>query len=158
MVNPLSPWLVGITGIRAKDSHANAEAEATMSARSCVSPASRRRVRAPTDPCGAPLPAPPVFYRRGRPDIEIDAPFLHLHLNRWRPSSCGGCTRTRKNILANTWRGSSSSRKIFTGLPTSSISSRSLRDVRNVLRSLYRGLIQLKRLPDDGPDIVEVWL
>ena len=38
------------------------------------------------------------------------------------------------------------------------ISSRSLRDVRNVLRSLYRGLIQLKRLPDDGPDIVEVWL
>ena len=28
MVNPLSPWLVGITGIRAKDSHANAEAEA----------------------------------------------------------------------------------------------------------------------------------
>ena len=37
-------------------------------------------------------------------------------------------------------------------------SSRSLRDVRNVLRSLYRGLIQLKRLPDDGPDIVEVWL
>jgi hypothetical protein len=39
-----------------------------------------------------------------------------------------------------------------------SISSRSLRDVRNVLRSLYRGLIQLKRLPDDEPHIVEVWL
>ena len=39
-----------------------------------------------------------------------------------------------------------------------SISSRSLRDVRNVLRSLYRGLIQLKRSPDDEPHIVEVWL
>ena len=39
-----------------------------------------------------------------------------------------------------------------------SISSRSLRDVRNVLRSLYRGLIQLKRPPDDEPHIVGVWL
>ena len=39
------------------------------------------------------------------------------------------------------------------------ISSRSLRDVRNVLRSLYSGLIQLKkRPPDDEPHIVEVWL
>ena len=38
------------------------------------------------------------------------------------------------------------------------ISSRSLRDVRNVLQRLYPGLIQLKRLPDDGPHIVEVWL
>ena len=46
----------------------------------------------------------------------------------------------------------------FYGPTYESISSRSLRDVRNVLRSLYRGLIQLKRLPDDGPDIVEVWL
>jgi hypothetical protein len=29
-----------------------------------------------------PPPPPPVFYRRwrGRPDIEIDAPFFHLHL------------------------------------------------------------------------------
>jgi hypothetical protein len=39
-----------------------------------------------------------------------------------------------------------------------SISSRSLRDVRSVLRSLYSGLIQLKRPPDDEPHIVEVWL
>ena len=39
-----------------------------------------------------------------------------------------------------------------------SISSRSLRDVRNLLRSLYPGLIQLKRPPDDEPHIVEVWL
>jgi hypothetical protein len=39
-----------------------------------------------------------------------------------------------------------------------SISSRSLRDVRNVLRSLYPGLIQLNRPPDDEPHIVEVWL
>ena len=39
-----------------------------------------------------------------------------------------------------------------------SISSRSLRDVRNVLRSLYPGLIQLKRPPDDEPYLVEVWL
>src|SRR6516225_3980046 len=37
----------------------------------------------------------------------------------------------------------------FYGPSDESISSRSLRDVRNVLRSLYRGLIQLKRLPDD---------
>ena len=30
----------------------------------------------------APLPPPPVFYRRwrGRHDIKIDAPFFHLHL------------------------------------------------------------------------------
>ena len=46
----------------------------------------------------------------------------------------------------------------FFGPNSESISSRSLRDVRNVLRSLYRGLIQLKRLPDDEPHIVEVWL
>ena len=46
----------------------------------------------------------------------------------------------------------------FYGPTDELISSRSLKDVRNVLRSLYRGLIQLKRLPDDGPDIVEVWL
>jgi hypothetical protein len=46
----------------------------------------------------------------------------------------------------------------FYGPNSESISSRSLRDVRNVLRSLYRGLIQLKRLPDDEPHIVEVWL
>jgi hypothetical protein len=39
-----------------------------------------------------------------------------------------------------------------------SISSRSLTDVRNVLRSLYPGLIQLERTPDDEPHIVEVWL
>ena len=38
------------------------------------------------------------------------------------------------------------------------ISSRSLTDVRNVLRSLYPGLIQLKRPPDDEPHVVEVWL
>ena len=38
------------------------------------------------------------------------------------------------------------------------ISSRSLRDVRNVLRSLYPGLIQLKRPPDDEAHVVEVWL
>jgi hypothetical protein len=46
----------------------------------------------------------------------------------------------------------------FYGLSNESISSRSLRDVRNVLRSLYPGLIQLKRAPDDEPHIVEVWL
>jgi hypothetical protein len=46
----------------------------------------------------------------------------------------------------------------FYGPSHESISSRSLRDVRNVLRSLYRGLIQLKRLPDDEPHIVEIWL
>ena len=46
----------------------------------------------------------------------------------------------------------------FYGPSNESISSRSLRDVRNVLRSLYRGLIQLKRRPDDEPHIVEVWL
>ena len=35
----------------------------------------------------------------------------------------------------------------FYRLSSESISSRSLRDVRNVLRTLYRGLIQLKRPP-----------
>ena len=44
------------------------------------------------------------------------------------------------------------------GPSNESISSRSLRDVRNVLRSLYGDLIQLKRPPDDEPHIVEVWL
>jgi hypothetical protein len=44
------------------------------------------------------------------------------------------------------------------GPSNESISSRSLRDVRYVLRSLYRSLIQLKRPPDDEPQIVEVWL
>ena len=38
------------------------------------------------------------------------------------------------------------------------ISSRSLRDVWKLLRSLYPGLIQLKRPPDDEPYVVEVWL
>ena len=38
------------------------------------------------------------------------------------------------------------------------ISSRLLRDVRNVLQSLYPGLIQLKRPPEDEPHVVEVWL
>ena len=38
------------------------------------------------------------------------------------------------------------------------ISSRSLRDMRNLLRSLYRGWIQLKRPSDDEPNIGEVWL
>jgi hypothetical protein len=46
----------------------------------------------------------------------------------------------------------------FYGPSNETISSRSLRDVRSVLRSLYRGLIQLKRLPDDEPEIVELWL
>jgi hypothetical protein len=39
-----------------------------------------------------------------------------------------------------------------------SISSRSLRDVRDLLRSLYRGLIQLQLSPDDEPHVVEIWL
>src|SRR5262249_20414869 len=96
----------------------------------------------------------------GRPEnTEIDAPFLHLHLRRrFRPSSCGGCTSIRK-----TYPGVYVARKIvitedFYGPSNESISSRSLRDVRNVLRSLYRDLIQLKRIPDDEPEIVELWL
>jgi len=44
------------------------------------------------------------------------------------------------------------------GPSNDSISSRSLRDVRNLLRNLYGGLIQLKRPTDDEPNIVEVWL
>jgi hypothetical protein len=48
--------------------------------------------------------------------------------------------------------------KIFTGPAKKSISSRSLRDLRNVLQNLYPGWIQLKRSPDDEPHIVEVWL
>ena len=46
----------------------------------------------------------------------------------------------------------------FYGPSNELISSRSLRDVRNLLRSLYSGLIQLKRPPDDEPHVVEVWL
>ena len=49
-------------------------------------------------------------------------------------------------------------REDFYGPSNESISSRSLRDVRNVLQSLYPGWIQLKRSPDDEPHIVEVWL
>jgi hypothetical protein len=45
----------------------------------------------------------------------------------------------------------------FYGPSNESISSRSLRDVRNLLRSLYRGLIQLQ-LSDDEPHVVEIWL
>jgi hypothetical protein len=39
-----------------------------------------------------------------------------------------------------------------------SISSGSLRDVRNVLQSLYPGLIQLKRPPTTNRISWEVWL
>jgi hypothetical protein len=46
----------------------------------------------------------------------------------------------------------------FYGASYESISSRSLREVRNLLRSLYRGLIQLQLPPEDEPHIVEVWL
>jgi hypothetical protein len=46
----------------------------------------------------------------------------------------------------------------FYGPSNESISSRSLRDVRNLLRSLYRGLIQLQLSPDDEPHVVEIWL
>jgi hypothetical protein len=44
------------------------------------------------------------------------------------------------------------------GVSNESISSKSLRDVRNVLRSLYRGLIQFKLSSDDEPPVLEVWL
>ena len=114
----------------------------------------------PTDPCGALPPPPPVFYRRwgGRPDSEIDAPFFHLHLRENRSWSCGKVYKHPKD-----YPGEYVARKFvitedFYGPSNESISSRSLRDVRNVLRSLYRGLIQLKRLPDDEPYFVEVWL
>jgi hypothetical protein len=46
----------------------------------------------------------------------------------------------------------------FYGPSNESISSRSLRDVQSLLRSLYHGFIQLKRSPNDEPHIVEVWL
>jgi len=46
----------------------------------------------------------------------------------------------------------------FYGPSNESISSRSLRDVRDLLRSLYRGLIQLQLSPDDEPHVVEIWL
>jgi len=46
----------------------------------------------------------------------------------------------------------------FYGASNETVSSRSLRDVRNLLHSLYRGLIQLQLSPDDEPHIVEVWL
>jgi hypothetical protein len=65
-----------------------------------------------------------------------------------RPNDCPGEYVARKFVITEEFYRSSNE----------SISSRSLRDVRNVLRSLYPGLIQLKRPPDDEPYVVEVWL
>jgi hypothetical protein len=64
------------------------------------------------------------------------------------PKDCPGEYVARKFLITEDFYRSSNE----------SISSRSLTDVRNVLRSLYPGLIQLKRPPDDEPHIVEVWL
>ena len=64
------------------------------------------------------------------------------------PKDCPGDYVARKFVITEDFYRSSNE----------SISSRSLRDVRNLLRSLYPGLIQLKRPPDDEPNVVEVWL
>jgi hypothetical protein len=64
------------------------------------------------------------------------------------PKDCPGEYVARKFVITEDFYRSSNE----------SISSRSLRDVRNLLRSLYPGLIQLKRPPDDEPHVVEVWL
>ena len=84
---------------------------------------------------------PPAFQREPVTPLVMWTVYEH-------PKDCPGEYVARKFVITED----------FYGPTYESISSRSLRDVRNVLRRLYRGLIQLKRLPDDGPDIVEVWL
>ena len=64
------------------------------------------------------------------------------------PKDCPGDYVARKFVITEDFYRSSKE----------SISSRSLRDVRTLLRSLYPGLVQLKRPPDDEPHVVEVWL
>ena len=94
-----------------------------------------------------------LVYWRGRSEIEIGPVVPPAYQSDpVTPLVIWTVYKTRETILANTWRGSSSSRKMFIG-PENSISSRSLRDVRNLLQSLYPGLIQLKRPPDDEPHV-----
>jgi hypothetical protein len=114
--------------------------------------ASRRRVR--TVLGGAPPPLPFVYRRwRGWRNIEhaVFSP-ASPPLVMWKvyehPEDCPAEYVARKFVITED----------FYGASKESISSMSLRDVRNLLRSLYRGLIQLQLSPDDEPHIVEVWL
>ena len=84
---------------------------------------------------------PPAF--QGEPVTPLVMWTVYEH-----PKDCPGEYVARKFVITEDFCRSSNE----------SISSRSLTDVRNVLRSLYPGLIQLKRPPDDEPHIVEVWL
>ena len=127
-----------------------------------ASPASLRRVRAPTVPRYAQSPPLPVVLAgmerqvRDRDRRAIVPPECQgepvTPLVMWtvykHPNDYPGEYVARKFVIAEDFYKSSKD----------SISSRSLRDVRNLLRSLYPGLIQLKRPPDDEPHVVEVWL
>ena len=84
---------------------------------------------------------PPDCQRETVPPLVMWTVYEH-------PKDCPGDYVARKFVITEDFYRSSNE----------SISSRSLREVRNVLRSLYPGLIQLKRPPDDEPHIVEVWL
>jgi hypothetical protein len=84
---------------------------------------------------------PPDCQRETVPPLVMWTVYEH-------PKDCPGDYVARKFVITEDFYRSSNE----------SISSRSLRDVRNVLRSLYPGLIQLKRPPDDEPHIVDVWL
>ena len=84
---------------------------------------------------------PPAFQREPVTPLVMWTVYEH-------PKDCPGEYVARKLVITeDVYRSSNES-----------ISSRSLTDVRNVLRSLYPGLIQLKRPPDDEPHVVEVWL
>ena len=84
---------------------------------------------------------PPAFQREPVTPLVMWTVYEH-------PKDCPGEYVARKFVITEDFYRSSNE----------SISSRSLRDVRNLLRSLYPGLIQLKRPPDDEPHVVEVWL
>jgi hypothetical protein len=84
---------------------------------------------------------PPDCQREPVPPLVMWTVYEH-------PKDCPGDYVARKFVITEDFYRSSNE----------TISSRSLRDVRNLLRSLYPGLIQLKRPPDDEPHVVEVWL
>ena len=99
-----------------------------------------RRVRHRDRCAGCAVPPPAI---QGKPATALVMWTVYKH-----PKGYPGEYVARKFVITED----------FYGPSNESISSRSLRDVRNVLQSLYSGLIQLKRHPDDEPHVVEFWL
>ena len=70
LVNPLSPWFVGITGIGAKTAMPMRKPKPSPKEREVARKPRKPRARKSADrPLRRAAPPPPVFYRRGRPDI-----------------------------------------------------------------------------------------